>query len=75
MENKELLIGSITIGNGLEALFKLKKELSYELVIPFWIIYPEHMNTNSKTCMHPMFTVVNGFTIVKTWKQPKHDNE
>ena len=49
---------------------KLKKELTYDPVIPLLGIYPEKIICRKDTCT-PMF-VAALFTIAKTWKKPKY---
>ena len=49
---------------------KLKKELTYDPVIPLLGIYLEKIICRKDTCT-PMF-VAALFTIAKTWKKPKY---
>ena len=52
-------------------LKKLKMDLLFDLVIPFWETYPKEPKTLiQKNTSTPMFTAVL-FTIAKIWKQPK----
>jgi len=49
-------------------LRKLKTELPYNLVTPFFGIYPDKTMIQREACT-PMFTTAL-VTIAKTWKQP-----
>ena len=53
-------------------LRKLKIELPYDPAIPLQGMYPEK-TTIQKDTSTPMF-IAALFTIVKTWKQPKHSS-
>ena len=51
-------------------LRKLKIELPYDPAVPLLGMYPHKTIIQKDTC-NPVF-IATLFTVVKTWKQPKH---
>ena len=61
--------GTATMGNSVEILKKLGRELPYNPEIPLLGVHPEETRSERDTCT-PMFTAAL-FTIARTWKQPR----
>ena len=57
-----------TVGSFLK---KLNIELSYDLALQLWGIYPEKKTIIRKDTYTPSKFIAALFTIAKTWKQPK----
>ena len=61
--------GTATMGNSVEILKKLGRELPYNPEIPLLGVHPEETRSERDTCT-PVF-IAALFTIARTWKQPR----
>ena len=61
--------GTATMGNSVEILKKLGRELPYNPEIPLLGVHPEETRSKRDTCT-PVF-IAALFTIARTWKQPR----
>ena len=61
--------GTATMGNSVEILKKLGRELPYNPEIPLLGVHPEETRSKRDTCT-PVF-IAALFTIARTWNQPR----